>query len=129
DPALDGIAGYVQFGYIKTELSGLLNSASLIISRAGANAICEILALQKPNILIPLPATQSRGDQLLNAASFEKQGFSYVIMEEDLTDELLLKSVEKVINSSDTYITNMKNSPANDAIKIIVGLIEDAAKK
>ena len=44
--------------------------ADVVISRAGANAICELLALKKPNILIPLPAASSRGDQLLNAASF-----------------------------------------------------------
>ena len=56
-----------------------MDAADLVISRAGANAICELLALKKPNILIPLSAAASRGDQILNAASFEKQGYSYVI--------------------------------------------------
>ena len=50
--------------------------ADIVISRAGANAICELLALRKPNLLIPLSANASRGDQILNARSFERQGFS-----------------------------------------------------
>ena len=64
-----------------------------MISRAGANAICELLALHKPNLLIPLSANASRGDQILNARSFERQGFSVVIEEEELSKELLLESV------------------------------------
>ena len=59
--------------------------ADLAISRAGANSICELLALHKPNILIPLSAAASRGDQILNAKCFQKQGFSYVIQEEALS--------------------------------------------
>ncbi len=69
-PELDATPGYVQFEYIKKELSNLLALADLVISRAGANAICELLALRKPNILIPLSAAASRGDQILNAESF-----------------------------------------------------------
>ena len=68
----------------RTERSFAL--ADIVISRAGANAICELLALRKPNILIPLPANASRGDQILNARSFERQGFSIVLEEESLTD-------------------------------------------
>ena len=56
DASLNGTKGYVQFEYIKEELSDLMAAADIMISRAGANAICEILALRKPNILIPLSA-------------------------------------------------------------------------
>ena len=83
DPSLDGTAGYRQYEFISKELPDLFAAADLIISRAGANSICELLALHKPNILIPLSRNASRGDQILNARSFEKQGFSYVIEEED----------------------------------------------
>lgn len=75
---------YVQFEYIKDELPDLFAAADLIISRAGANAICEISALAKPNILIPLSANASRGDQILNARSFERQGYSKVLEEESV---------------------------------------------
>ena len=79
DKSLNNVTGYVQYEFIKEELRDLLAAADLIISRAGANAICEILALRKPNILIPLPAAASSGDQILNAESFQKQGFSYLL--------------------------------------------------
>ena len=70
--------GYKQFEYVKEDLKDLFALADVVISRAGANAICELLALRKPNLLIPLPASSSRGDQILNARSFESQGFSMV---------------------------------------------------
>ena len=73
DESLTGVEGYAQFEYIQKELKDLFALADLVISRAGANAICELLALRKPNILIPLPAKSSRGDQILNARSFERQ--------------------------------------------------------
>ena len=84
DKSLEGTSGYVQFEYIKDELRDLFACADLMISRAGANAICEILALRKPNILIPLSAQASRGDQILNAASFEKQAQQYRIQQKCL---------------------------------------------
>ena len=93
DNLLLATPGYKQFEYIKTELKDLFAMADIVISRAGANSICELLALKKPNLLIPLPAASSRGDQLLNAASFEAQGFSIVINEDDLTTELLVTNI------------------------------------
>ena len=76
DESLKGLQGYAQFEYIQDELRDLFALADIVISRAGANAICELLALQKPNVLIPLSAQSSRGDQILNAKSFQNQGFS-----------------------------------------------------
>lgn len=117
-------AGYKQFEYAKEELTHLFAASDLIISRAGANAICELLALKKPNILIPLPASQSRGDQLLNAASFEKSGYSYVLQEEELTKDSLLKAVQYVFDEREEYIQSMQESKLNQAISIIMDLIE-----
>ena len=99
--------------------------ADLVISRAGANAICELLALKKPNILIPLPAASSRGDQLLNAQSFEAQGFSIVINEDDLTTNLLIDKVHELYFNRQTYMETMSNSTQLDSIKTIMKLIED----
>lgn len=117
--------GYKQFEYIKAELKDLFAMADLVISRAGANAICELLALKKPNILIPLPATSSRGDQLLNAQSFEAQGFSIVINEDDLTTNLLIDKVHELYFNRQTYMETMSNSTQLDSIKTIMKLIED----
>ena len=128
DESLQGTEGYVQYEYIKDELKDLFALADIIVSRAGANAICEFLALQKPNLLVPLSAAASRGDQILNARSFERQGFSIVIEEEELTDELLLESIKKLYTERDAYISAMKTSSMQDSIKTIIGLIEEASK-
>ena len=103
--------------------------ADLVISRAGANAICELLALRKPNILIPLSAAASRGDQILNANSFRSQGFSYVLEEEDLSNTTLLEAIEHVFQKKEEYIKAMENSNSRNSIDTIIGLILDASKK
>lgn len=126
DTSIKGMPGYIQFDFVKQELSDLLACADLIISRAGSNAICEFLALHKPNILIPLPTHASRGDQILNAASFEKQGFSYLLPEEMVTDESLTKAVNEVFENRETYIQAMKSTAASNAIDIIVKLCDEA---
>lgn len=119
--------GYHQFEYLKAELKDIFAMADLVISRAGANAICEILALKKPNLLIPLPAGSSRGDQILNAASFEAQGYSMVISEDDLTKELLVSKIQELYCNRNTYIEAMSESEQSDAIQTIMGLIEEAS--
>ena len=103
--------------------------ANLVISRAGANAICELLALRKPNILIPLSAAASRGDQILNANSFRSQGFSYVLDEEELTNTTLLEAIEHVFRKKDSYIEAMAQSSMGNSIETIIGLINDAVNK
>ena len=128
DNLLLNTPGYKQFEYIKSELKDLFAMTDVVISRAGANAICELLALKKPNILIPLPASSSRGDQILNAKSFEAQGFSIVIDEDDLTKELLVKKVHELYDSRQTYRETMTKSGQMDSIQSILQLINEAAK-
>ena len=129
DNDLINTKGYAQFEYISQQLKDMFALSDMVISRAGANAICELLALHKPNILIPLSAAASRGDQILNAKSFEKQGFSYVLLEEDLTESTLLSAIRQVTEKRDTYIASMKKSGQMDSIQTIVDLIENNAKK
>lgn len=127
-PELDGTQGYVQYEYIKEELNDLFALADIVISRAGANAICELLALHKPNILIPLSAATSRGDQILNARSFEKQGFSYVLEEEKLTEETLLGAIRQVEEKKNSYRKAMEASSRIDSVTKVFELIEEVAK-
>lgn len=117
--------GYKQFEYIKAELKDLFAMADIVISRAGANVICELLALKKPNILIPLPAASSRGDQLLNAASFESQGFSIVINEDDLTPQLLADKVHELYFNRQNYHDAMSKSGQMDSVKTIMKLLDE----
>jgi UDP-N-acetylglucosamine--N-acetylmuramyl-(pentapeptide) pyrophosphoryl-undecaprenol N-acetylglucosamine transferase len=128
DERLNDTAGYVQYEYIKSELSDLLAAADLVISRAGANAICELLALRKPNILIPLSAAASRGDQILNAESFERQGYSFVIKEEDLSLSSLLQAITTVFEKKQDYMNSMSQSELNNSIHTIVTLIKNTSK-
>ena len=129
DKSLHGTAGYAQFEYANQELSDMFALADIVISRAGANSICELLALHKPNILIPLSANASRGDQILNAKSFEQQGFSMVIEEENLSNVVLLDAVQKLYENRDQYITAMKESKQMNSVETVVQIIEEAAKK
>ena len=128
DPSLEGTKGYVQFEYVSEELPDLFALTSLVVSRAGANAICELCALAKPSLLIPLSAAASRGDQILNARSFEKQGFSMVLEEEEITDDLLFDTICQLYEKRDTFIRNMKASSHLDSIEKICQLIREAAR-
>ncbi len=128
DETLNGVTGYAQFEYANKELTDMLALADIAISRAGANSICELLALHKPHILIPLSAAASRGDQILNANSFKNQGFSYVIEEETLNDTLLLDSVKQVYKNRQLYIDAMENSGQIDSIETILNLIKTETK-
>lgn len=125
DHSLDEKPGYVQYEYISKELPDLFAAADLVISRAGANAICELLALHKPNILIPLSRNASRGDQILNANSFKKQGFSYVIEEEDVNEKSLSEAIHYVADHKDEYKKAMSDSGQMDSISKIVDLIKE----
>ncbi len=124
DSSLSKIEGYAQFEYVSKNLGDILAATDLIISRAGANALFEILALKKPNILIPLPANQSRGDQILNAKSFEESGYSQVINQEDLDYTYLVKVIEYVLDNKSKYISKMEKSKQANSIERITGLIE-----
>lgn len=100
--------GYAPFEYVHEELFDLLAAADVIVSRAGSNSIFEFLGLQKPMLLIPLSANASRGDQLLNAASFEKKGFCEVIQEEELTFTKFSSTLGQLLGHADVYQAKMK---------------------
>ena len=129
DESLIGTEGYVQYEYVDKPLRHLFAAADLIISRAGANAICEISALAKPNILIPLSANASRGDQILNARSFERQGYSKVLEEESVNAQTLQSAIREVYENRQTYINAMKKSGHTDSIGRILSLIQECERK
>ena len=124
DESLKDTKGYVQYEYVDAPLKHLFAAADVVISRAGANSICELLALRKPNLLIPLSAAASRGDQILNADSFARQGFSKVLKEEELSDETLSTAVFDLYKNRETYINAMEKSSLSNAVETITSLIE-----
>lgn len=124
NPDIKDKAGYVQYEFIKEQLADMFALADVVISRAGANAICELLAIRKPNLLIPLSKAASRGDQILNAQSFEKSGYSYVIEEEAVSNETLLSGIKEVYDNREKYIEAMQTSELTDSITSITSIID-----
>ena len=125
DHTLTAMNGYVQYEYISDELKDLFALSDIVISRAGANSICEFLALRKPALLVPLSAAASRGDQILNAHSFEKQGYAAVLEEEQLNGDTLLNALNTLWENRDSYVSAMESSPMGNAIETIIGLVEE----
>lgn len=129
DKSLKDKKGYKQYEYVNEELPHLMQAADLVISRAGANSIFEFLALKKPNLLIPLSKNSSRGDQILNAASFEKSGYSMVLQEEELNEETLKGKIEELYVKKDEYIRNMNKSSINNGVDKIIEVIKENTSK
>lgn len=102
------ISGYKQFEYLYDELFDVMALADIVISRAGSNSLYELLVLKKPHILIPLSKKASRGDQIENAAYFEKKGLSVVVNEEALTKQTLLTAVKEVDTNIEEYKKRME---------------------
>ena len=127
DQTLTAMNGYVQYEYISDELKDLFALCDIVISRAGANSICEFLALRKPALLVPLSAAASRGDQILNANSFKKQGYAAVLEEEALNGDSLYDALNELWDNKDAYIEAMNASPMGNSIQIITDLLEELA--
>lgn len=123
DKSLDEVEGYAQFEYIDREMKDFYAMADIIVSRAGSNSICEIAALKKPNVLIPLSAKASRGDQLQNAASFAKQGFSEILDEDTMTTFSLAVAINRVYDNRQTYIDAMASYDMGNGIEKIIEVI------
>jgi len=128
DTNLYSIEGYRQYEFIGNEMADIYAAADLVISRAGSNTITELLALKKLNLLIPLPARQSRGDQLQNAENFQKAGFSYVIQQADLTSKLLSHTLTKLFNEQETYYKAMAMSNRQNGVSSILSVLKQHLK-
>lgn len=123
DETLQGVTGYRQFEYVHGELPDVLGATDFVISRAGSNAIFEFLTLQKPMILIPLPKASSRGDQILNAQSFERQGYASVLYEENITVVSFMKHIEELNHNREKYKKELKKYSGKEAIQTIMKYI------
>ncbi len=128
DANYEGRRGYVQMQYLDEEMADAYACADVIITRAGSNTICEILALRKPSLLIPYPNTASRGDQEINAASFLRRGFSRVLEQSDLTPATLVERVVEVYRDRGELIDSMNREPVSRSIDRILEQIHKYAK-
>ena len=127
--SFSGTRNYVQREYLNEEMNDAYACADIMVSRAGANSLCEILALRKPALLIPYPKSASRGDQLLNAESFKRRGLSRVLLQEDMTPEALAKQVEQLYYDRGLLYEAMDNEPTGNGVDAVLEQIYKYAKK
>ncbi|MBR5590011.1 MAG: undecaprenyldiphospho-muramoylpentapeptide beta-N-acetylglucosaminyltransferase [Anaerotignum sp.] len=120
DESLLNRTDYKQFEYVSDGLNDLFAAADFIVSRAGSNSISEFLALKKPHLLIPLSARASRGDQILNAASFEKQGFAKVLDEDEMTAESMKAGIFELYENKDKYVAAMEGASVGDGVEAVM---------
>ncbi len=120
--------GYFQLEYANEDLPDLLAASDVVISRSGANALYELLALTKPHVLIPLSLKVSRGDQIHNARYFEKLGISKVLDDDSLSTEKLITAINEVYLHRDLLTTKMQALGIASATDTIVGLLEEKVK-
>ena len=111
DEALRGTAGYAQFAFVSDELPHLFAAADVVLSRAGSNSLCELQALKKPMLLVPYPLSASRGDQVLNAKSYEQRGLAMVLEQEKMTRETLVASIRQLFERKDQLINALEAAP------------------
>jgi UDP-N-acetylglucosamine--N-acetylmuramyl-(pentapeptide) pyrophosphoryl-undecaprenol N-acetylglucosamine transferase len=126
-PALDGTPDYHQVEYIHELFPALLKAADVVIARAGANSIAELIKLQKPAVLIPLPVASSRGDQLANAQDFARNGFGELLRDEDLTPVTLIERLDAALANRVAYTAAMARNPARDAARVLYKMLLDLA--
>lgn len=120
--------GYHQFEYVNEELPHLFALSDIAISRSGATTLFELLALAKPALLIPLATNASRGDQILNANSFESQGFSKLLNQDQLSKDTLIRQIKLVYQSRNEMISAMKKTSIPNGVQAVARLIEEQAK-
>ena len=127
--SLDGANNYRQCEYLDVEMADAYACADVLISRAGANALCEILALRKPALLIPYPKGASRGDQILNAASFESRKLARVLDQDKMTTETLTESIISTYHDRGLLYDAMKAEASANGIDNVLEQIYKYAKK
>ncbi len=129
DASLSADQNYLQFEFLDQEFGDVLAVADLVVSRAGANAIYEHVSFGKPQVLVPLPATASRGDQLENAAFFEQQGYALVALQDSLKPGDLAGRVEGAWSARESMMKAMEHFKNFDSVQLIIDLMQGYAKE
>ncbi|MBR2823725.1 MAG: undecaprenyldiphospho-muramoylpentapeptide beta-N-acetylglucosaminyltransferase [Clostridia bacterium] len=124
-PELDGTPGYCQVEFLDAELPDALAATSLVLSRAGANALCEFQHLGRPMLLVPYPKGASRGDQILNAKSLEKRGLCRVLMQEDMTPETLKEAILATWADREQLEKALRDAPPADGTERVLEMIRE----
>ena len=125
DESLNGTAGYAQFGFVNEEMPHLLAAADAVLSRAGSNTLCELQALYKPMLLIPYPLSASRGDQVLNARSYERRGLAMVLEQEQMNRQTLVEGIHTLFSERQRLTDALHAAPEMNGTARILEMIEE----
>ena len=129
DVSLEGTPGYKQFDFVTGEMPHLLKCADIVLSRAGANTLCELQALKKPMLLVPYPTAASRGDQILNAESYRSRGLAHVLDQSAMTGDTLADAIADLWNDRERLAAALESAPPPDGTEAILKLIEEIQVK
>lgn len=111
--------GYASFEFLSKELGDVLALADVVVGRAGANSIFELMALNKPMLLIPLERG-SRGDQVQNANYFAKKNWAHMIQEAQLNADSFIHAIEHLFEAKEQVINSQKETNFDQAhLKVI----------
>ena len=128
DPALEGRADYRQFEYLGDEFGDAFACADVVVSRAGANSLAELIALRKPAVVVPLPTAASRGDQIDNARIYVDKGYGLVLPQSELDPTSLVREIEHALEAAEGFVRAMDEAESHDPVSRIVDLIEELAR-
>ncbi|MGL4736113.1 MAG: undecaprenyldiphospho-muramoylpentapeptide beta-N-acetylglucosaminyltransferase [Cellulosilyticaceae bacterium] len=120
EASLTSVEGYYQLEYAGEELPHLFAAADVMLSRAGANALAEIVALRIPSLLVPLSQQASRGDQILNANSMKASGYAEILEEENLTVQTLVSELKNVYVNRECYVQGMRAGQSASGIEKVM---------
>lgn len=129
DASMQDRQGYLQLEYVKERFADLMAASSVVICRAGANTLLELVQLERPSVLIPLSRASSRGDQYLNAKSFEEQGLAKLLPDEELDAERLIAATRQVIEQQATYQAALRDYQLPDSLTVITELLTRLGSK
>ena len=128
DASLEGTPGYFQKEFFSTELADVFACTNLVLSRAGANALCEFQELGRPMLLVPYPLGASRGDQIQNAESLRRRGLCHVLAQEDMTPETLTDALFATWADREKLTEALRKAPPADGTRRVLEMIEEVQK-
>ena len=128
DPAMANRPGYHQFEYVGSDWGDMLAAADVVVSRAGANSLYELVALRKPHLLVPLPRSASRGDQISNAAYAKSHGWSRVVAEEELDAARLDAEVRSIYSERAAIARALEGAGLGDGTLAVAAVISRYAR-
>ena len=111
-------------------LAGLMKDADVIVSRAGASSISEIIALKKLSILIPSPYV-ANNHQFFNALDVANNRAAVMIEESALTSSVLKNQIDNLLNNLEMQLNmqlNLGKMQKNDSSTVIYETIKDLIK-